>query len=233
VPQAGADGTGIELRVEMRMPGGNLLALPIAMELLRRVDLGQFSLDELIQAPSDTRMSETSRRAIPQAMTIDGLLERMIAGGEEWAAGVLLDLVGRGEINETMSRLTLTATHVARRCSTPPADAAYAGGETSARDMLALLGRVRGWGLPGAARLRVLLAEQQAFGVLRDALPDEAELEHLPAVGLALAHEVGILRGPAGACAYAILIAEPAMPADAQASVCRVVRALWDAWCAC
>jgi Beta-lactamase enzyme family len=102
---------------------------------------------------------------------------------------------------------------------------------TSAGDMLALLSLAQQNMLPGAGWLRETLSAQQRFVELGSGwLPPEARLAHKDGLSSDVAHDVGLLSGPRGTCAYCVLTTEQNDLPAARSAIMRVVRLLWDAW---
>ncbi|MEO7003200.1 MAG: serine hydrolase [Ktedonobacterales bacterium] len=226
--------TAIQLRAEQVFPAASLAKLPIAVEVLRRADLGQFSLRERLDTSGEPRAGgggvldylDPATR-----FTLDDLCALMLIVSDNSAANFLLDLVGMGEVNETISRMTLTQTKLARHFMDWGARATHRDNLTSADDLLALLALIHGGSLPGARRLRELLAAQQSFPELRDDwLPATAALAHKDGSLDDTLHDVGILRGPGGACLYAILTTEQRDLFAARRAIGQIVRLLWDEW---
>jgi beta-lactamase class A len=225
----------VAIRADEVFPAASLAKLCIAVELCRRADLGQFDLDERFDTSDEPRaggggvldyLDPTVR------LTLGDLLFLMLGVSDNTAANFLLDLVGMGEVNETMSRLALAHTRLARRFMDFAARAAHRDNLTSAGDMAALLALVRGSALPGAARLREMLAAQRLGEDIAEWLPPEAQLAHKTGTLEDVFHDAGILTGPGGACVYCVLTAEQPHLPSARAAVGRAVRTLWDAWCA-
>lgn len=213
---SGAPPLDVALRVDEVFPAAGLAALPIAIELMRRVDMGQFDLDERVDAAS---------------LTLGELCSHMLTTSDSAAANNLLDLVGMGEVNETMSRLNLPRTRLARHFLDFAARAAHRDNLTTAAETLTLLELIRGNALPGGRRLRETLAAQQSFGKLdREWLPAGAALAHKDGTLADTAHDAGILSGPNGAGVYVILTTEQPDRSAARAAIGRAVHALWDGW---
>ena len=225
----------IRLRADEVFSAASLAKLPIAVELLRRADLGQFDLSERFETAHEPRVGGGSLLdALDPAtsLTLADLCALMLAASDNTAANFLLDLVGMGEINETITRMNLKQTHIARRFMDFEAQAAHRENTTSAADMLELLSLVRGGALPGAPRLRAMLAAQLVANDLRAWLPPHAQLAHKEGSLDGMAHDAGIVTGPGGSCVYCVLTSEQADLPMARATIGRVLRHLWQAWCA-
>ncbi len=227
--------SAVFLRADEVFPAASLAKLPIAVELLRRTDLGQFTLTERFDTSAEPRVGGGGVLDYldPSVqLSLNDLCFMMLAVSDNTAANFLLSLVGMGEVNETLSRLNLTHTRLARLFMDWTARAAHRENVTTAADMFALMSLLRGNALPGARGIREMLAAQQLAEDVLAWLPASAHLAHKSGALDDIFHDVGILTGPGGACVYAVLTADqPAMP-EARAAVGRSLRTLWDAWCA-
>src|SRR5215469_4491532 len=148
------------IRADAVMPAASLAKLPIAVELLRRVDLGQFDLAERFDTTAEPRVGGGGVLDYldpTNHLTLGDLCYLMLGVSDNTAANFLLDLVGMGEVNETASRLNLAHTKLARRFMDFAARAAHHDNMTCAADMHTLLGLIRSGALPGANRLRDML----------------------------------------------------------------------------
>ena len=230
----------VALHADTAFPAASLAKLCIAVELFRRADLGQFELNERFDTTDEPRVGGGGILDYldpATLLTLNELSFLMLAVSDNTAANFLLDLVGMGEVNETMSRLNLTKTKLARHFMDFAARASYRDNVTSADDMASLLMLAYGNALPGARRLRELLARQQVADDLRAWLPETAQLGHKTGAlddtgaGDGVFHDVGILSGPSGSCVFAVLTAEQHDLPAARNAVGLILRTLWDSWC--
>lgn len=243
VPPRGAHGAvvsardeaaSVALRPDDVFPAASLAKIPIALELLRRADLGQFDLAERFNTSGEPRVGGGGVLDYldpATLLTLNDLCLLMIGVSDNTAANFLLDLVGMGEVNETLSRLNLTHTRLARRFMDFAARAAHRENVTTAADMASLLSLLRGNALPGAARLRDLLAAQQLDEDLKALLPEAARLAHKTGSLDGIFHDAGILTGPTGGCVFCVLTADQADVPAARTAIAGILRALWDGWC--
>jgi beta-lactamase class A len=231
----------ILLYPDMVFPAASLAKLCIAVELFRRVDLGQFDLSERLDTADEPRvggggvldyLDPTTR------LTLHELCFLMIAASDNTAANFLLDLVGMGEVNETMRRLNLASTRLERHFMDFSVRARGHDNVTSAKDIAGLLAMAHTDSFPGAGGFRKLLQGQQLADDLRAWLPVSAELGHKTGAlddngaGASTFHDAGLLRGPGGSCVFCLLTdAQPDLLA-ARSAVGRVLRVLWESWCA-
>lgn len=231
----------VRLRADDVFPAASLAKIPIAVEVMRRVDLGQFALDERFDTSGEPRVGgggvldylDPSTR-----LTLLDLCFLMLGVSDNTASNVLLDLVGMGEVNETLSRLNLAKTRLARRFMDFEARRAGRDNVTSASDMVTLLGLIRGGGLPGSRELRRFLEAQQVADEIKTWLPPETPialktgaLDPTDTEG-AVYSAAGFASGPGGACVFCVLTADQGDVPAARYAVGRAVRTLWDTWCA-
>lgn len=225
----------ILLRASDPFPAASLAKLPLAVEVLRRVDLGalhwaeRFDLGAAPRAGGGSVLDTLDPTWRPSLADLCAL---MLSVSDNTAANMLLDLVGMGEVNETATRLGLTATRLQRRFMDAAARAAGRDNLTTAGDMLTLLALLRGDAVPGAARLRGLLQHDPLTEATTSDLPSTAELAHKGGALDDTIHAAGLLAGPGGACAYCVLTTQQRDLPLATLVCARVLRLLWDAWCA-
>ncbi|GAC1453884.1 MAG: hypothetical protein PVSMB4_14560 [Ktedonobacterales bacterium] len=234
LPQPPAD-RAVSLRAGEVFPAASLAKLPIAVELLRRVDLGAFDLGERFDVSATPRVGGGSVLDYLDPgwqPTLADLCSLMLAVSDNTASNFVLDLVGMGEVNETMTRLGFTHIHLARRFMDMAARAAGRDNVVTAADMLGLLTLVQGGALPHAARLRAMLMNDVLFAAITFALPAEAQIAHKSGTLDDTIHDAGFLTGPGGTCVYCVLTTEQRDRLAATVAVGRVLRALWDVWCA-
>lgn len=233
-PDSAAETTQINIRADEVFPAASLAKLPIAIELMRRADMGQFDLSERFDTSEAPRVGgagvldalDPSTR-----LTLGEICALMLVVSDNTAANVILDLVGMGEVNETLARLNLTRTKLARAFMDQAARASGRDNVTSAADMLTLLSLIRGNALPGGRKLRETLAAQQSFSELAEGwLPPSATLAHKDGTLEGVVHDAGIVSGPGGVAMYCILTAEQDDIPAARATIGRLVRLFWDAW---
>ena len=233
LPQAEVD-TQVMLNADEIFPAAGLAKLPIAVEFLRRVDLGQFDLAERWDTSAEPRAGGFGVLDLlnpATRLTLGELCALMLIVSDNTAGNVLLALVGIGEVNESLSRMKLAHTKLARRFMDFEARAARRDNVTCADDMLELLSLAQQNMLPGARWLRETLNAQQRFAELGVGwLPPEARLAHKDGVLSDVAHDAGLLSGPRGTCAYCVLTVEQNDLPAARSAIWRVIRLLWNVW---
>ncbi|MGZ3639879.1 MAG: serine hydrolase [Ktedonobacterales bacterium] len=225
----------IAVRGDEIFPAASLAKLGIAVELMRRVDLRQYDLSEQFNTADEPRVGGGGVLDYLDStthLTLNDLCFLMLGVSDNSASNFLLELLGMGEINETMARLKLEKTRLARRFMDWAAREAHRENVTSAEEMVTLLALLRGNALPGASVLRGMLAAQQRADDIQTWLPTEAQLSHKTGELEGIFHDAGMLAGPGGACVFCILTAEQRHLPTTRFVVGEVIRMLWDGWCA-
>jgi beta-lactamase class A len=230
----------IALRMDERFPAASLIKLGVAVELFRRVDLGQFRLDERFDTSGEPRVGGGGALDYlhrETRLTLQDLCFLMLDLSDNTASNFLIELVGLGEINETLARMGLKRTKLARCLMDFEARAAGRDNVTCAGDMVELLALLHRRALPGTPLLRELLLAQQMADDLRAWLPPEAPFACKTGSLDGTGHEdavfsvAGLLYPPGGgAVALCILTAEQRDPAEARIAVGRALRAVWETW---
>jgi beta-lactamase class A len=95
-------GRGASLHGGQALPMASVFKLPVAIELLRRVDRGALSLDQKVAlGPGDMRFNSVIAERAPAngiTLSIGELLEAMVIAGDNTAADRLLTLAGGPEV---------------------------------------------------------------------------------------------------------------------------------------
>jgi beta-lactamase class A len=215
-------------------PAAGLAKLPVAIEFLRRADLGQFDLAERLDMSDTPHVGGSGVLPLLDPATqlsLGELCTHMLNLSDDTAANVLLDLVGMGEVNESLSRMGLTHTKLARRFMDIEACDGRRDNWTSASDMLILLSLIHQNMAPGARWLRETLSHQQrSFELSEGWAPAALRLAHMDGLLANAAHVAGLLSDPHRTCAYCVLTAEQKDLPAARYAIGRVVRLLCDAW---
>jgi beta-lactamase class A len=226
--------SGLSIHADEVFPAASLAKIPIAIELMRRVDMGQFDLGERFDTADEPRVGGAGVLDLldpATRLTLGDLCVLMLTVSDNTASNFILGLIGMGEVKETINRLKLAHTKLARRFMDTEARATGRENLTSAGDMLTLMSLIRGNALPGGRRLREMLLAQQSFGELTEGwLPATAQLAHKDGVLEGVVHDSGILSGPDGVAMYCVLTAEQSDPLAARAAIGATLRLLWDEW---
>ncbi|WP_446215219.1 serine hydrolase [Micromonospora sp. IBHARD004] len=198
-----------------RPNAASVIKLWILVELLRRVDCGQLSLDRGVRVTRDDVVGGTGKlkfEAIPQVVTGHRLAEYMIEYSDNIAANVLIDqLGGFAPVNALIDSMNQRETVLAHNFFDGAADR---GGEnlTSPDDVISLLGAV--WDariLTESSRDLMIdfLRKQTLNTKIPAALPPGTPLAHKTGDLTDASHDVGYCLTPGAETAVAFLTAGP------------------------
>ena len=186
-----ADANGldaIDINGDANLPAASVIKVPVMVEVMRQVALRKFTLDrEVTLYPQDRDCGYGALCDSDAGMrySVRNLTRIMIADSDNTATNMLIRLVGRENINETMAGLGLTQTWVGT--SIHVGTNRIRSLRTSANDMLRLLAMIAGRRLVNAQASDTMLnflAAQRHNGYLPKLLPK----------GTIVAHKTGTLR---------------------------------------
>lgn len=180
-------GASFAINGDENLPAASTIKVPVMVEVLRQINIGKFSFQRtvsLTDADRDCGYGSLCTAHWGSQYTVLQLVWTMITASDNTATNMLIRLVGRQHINQTMSGLGLDQTWLG--------DAIRSDGDirvlrTSANDMMQLLGMIAGHRLINA----------QACDEMLQILSGQRHNQLLPAwlpKGLTIAHKTGTLR---------------------------------------
>ncbi|MGK5738546.1 serine hydrolase [Micromonospora sp. URMC 103] len=216
-----------------RPKAASVIKLWILVELLRRVDCGQASLDDgVLVTPADVvdGTGELQHETFPQVVTLHRLAEYMVEFSDNTAANVLIDYLGGfAPVNALIDSMNQRETILARKML--DTEAAMRGEEnyTSPDDVVALLGAV--WDAqilsPDSRDLMIgFMAEQTLNTKIPAALPPGVPVAHKTGDLPDASHDVGYYLIPGSQVAVAFLTSGPMAGGDE--TVRRLARTVFD-----
>ncbi|MEU4676305.1 serine hydrolase [Micromonospora sp. NPDC023737] len=216
-----------------RPKAASVIKLWILVELLRRVDCGQVSLDDgVLVTPAQVvdGTGELQHETFPQVVTLHRLAEYMIKYSDNTAANVLIDYFGGfAPVNDLIDSMNQRETILARKML--DTEAAMRGEEnyTSPDDVVALLGAV--WDAqiltPASRDLMIaFMAEQTLNTKIPAALPPGVPVAHKTGDLPDASHDVGYYLIPGSQVAVAFLTSGPMAGGDE--TVRRLARTVYD-----
>jgi beta-lactamase class A len=224
--QVAVDGT-------FRPKAASVIKLWILVELLRRVDCGQVSLDEgVLVTPADVvgGTGELQFETFPQVVRLHRLAEYTIVYSDNTAANVLINyLRGFGPVNALADSMNQWRTILARKFL--DTEAAMRGEEnfTSPDDVVSLLGAV--WDAriltPASRDLLIGFMRRQTLNTkIPAALPPGVPVAHKTGDLPDASHDVGYYLIPGSEVAVAFLTSGPIATGDEV--VRRLARTVYD-----
>jgi beta-lactamase class A len=220
--EAQASGARYEHQADAVFRSASVYKLPLAVDVLRRLDRHELSLDDQLTIEAEDATEPEPRGGVypGDTITVEQALEAMTGVSSNAAAHALMRLVGRAQVDQSWALLGWHATLVPE---IEPSDTTDAGpaAVTSAADMADLLDRLlRGQLLSVTSSLRLLqlLSAPDQLDPLGPALPDGTE--HVGKTGnLDDASTVaGVVYTPSGPL-IVVVLDEGVEPASARALI--------------
>lgn len=159
------------------MPAASTIKIPVMVEVFRQMAEGNFDLNrrvELLSQDRDWGSGDIANSPVGSTFPVSTLLTQMITVSDNTAANMLIRLVGRRNINETMGRLGLNETRLADYIRTDEWSVRSTLRTTPA-DMVRLLARMAKDKLinPWSSNMMISILEHQEINtLLPEPLPD-------------------------------------------------------------
>jgi beta-lactamase class A len=176
--------TGLSTSVNgnAQMPAASTIKIPVMVEVFRQLSIGNFDLNRkvtLTEGDRDWGWGDLADAAHGSRYTVSRLLTLMIDDSDNTATNMLIRLVGRTHVNETMEELGLTQTrlHDYIRSDGPIRYAL----RSSPNDMLHLLDAMARHTLVdewSSREMIDILSDQTHNGLLPEPLPAGTEIAH-------------------------------------------------------
>ena len=136
------NGYTMSINGNVNLPAASTIKVPVMVEVMRQIALGKFGFYRTVSlrdADRDCGYGSLCDAAWDSKYTVWELLWRMITVSDNTAANMLIRLVGRQNVNQTMQGLGLTQTWLG--------DSIHSDGDvrtlrTSANDMMRLMGMI-------------------------------------------------------------------------------------------
>lgn len=193
-------GERIEIRADESFPAASTIKLPILYEVWRQAGEGRFGLsDPVLLKPDDVVPGSGVLRDLTPGLSLSvrDMASLMIVVSDNTATNLLIDLVGRERINQSMADLGLTDTHLHNKLFKAP-EGAPANSSTPADlgRLLLLIAREEVLTPEACAEMMGILGRQHFTDAITRRLPDfdgfvEAGKEPLATV----ASKSGSIRG--------------------------------------
>lgn len=175
-------GLSSSVNANSSMPAASTIKIPVMVEVFRRLALGQFDLNRSIGLLGSDRDSGSGSLCYARAgsrYTVGRLLTLMITVSDNTATNMLIRLVGRSSINQTMQNLGLTRTKLTDFIrSDGPIRYAL---RSSPQDMIRLLEAMADHRLIddwSSGEMIAILSGQQHNGLIPQPLPVGTEIAH-------------------------------------------------------
>jgi len=227
------DGSNLSINGNANLPAASVIKIPVMVEVFRQVTIGRFTLNRTVGVfDSDRDCGFGSLCAVPWGarFSVRELLWRMITRSDNTAANMLVRLVGRQNVNQTMQDLGLSQTRLA--------DAIHSDGDirvlrTSANDMMQLLTAIAAHQVVSdraSEQMLGMLAGQRHNTLLPEPLPRGVVIAHKTGTLHDTLNDVGIVELPGSPYVICVLTTHFADLDDAQSFIRDVSRLTFDAF---
>ncbi len=199
------------------MPAASTIKIPVMVEVFRQLQSGKFDLDRhvtLLARDKDYGSGELCDAPVGTTYAIIDLLEKMIDISDNTATNMLIRLVGRRNINLSMSQLGLTRTRLTQDIRTNDWSVRSAL-RTSPHDLVRLLQLmarrqlVNEW---SSNEMISILEEDQINTLLPEPLPEDLEIAHKTGSFFDTLNDAGIVY--AENAPYVIAVMTTALPSQ-------------------
>lgn len=216
-------------------PAASTIKLPILVALHQEAAAGHLDLAAEHQVPATARVGGSGVLAELSPglrLSLADLAYLTIAVSDNTASNALLDLLGMARVRRTMAELGMTKSELGRRFLGRLPEPGEGDNVTTAADLVALLAAVAEGGAADAescAAIRRTLELQQHREMLARRLPTGLRFGGKSGWLPGLAHDAGLIEGPRGTLAVAVMTSGFADPYDAHEAVWGISEALIEA----
>lgn len=189
-------GSGIGINADANLPAASVIKIPVMVEVFRQAAIGKFSMSRTVSlrdADRDDGYGDLSDAHWGSQYTVWELLWAMITESDNTAANMLIRLVGRRSVNETMSGLGLDQTWLGDYIRS---DGDVRALRTSANDMTRLLWMITAHQVVNAQACDLMLQileAQQHNSLLPQPLPRDVRIAHKTGTLHDTLNDVGIV----------------------------------------
>ncbi len=213
------------------LPAASTIKLAVLLAVARAIDTGRLTQTDLVPLTAGAKVPGSGvltalHDGLP--LTVGDLAYLMVAISDNTASNLLLDAVGTDAVAAVAADLGLGATALRRRFLGRAPGPGDPENVTSAADLAALLAAVaedRAASPDGCAWVRDLLGRQQHRDRLARDLPPGVDFAGKSGSLPGLAHDAGLLTGPRGTVAVAVLTRGLPDPYAADAAIGAIGRA--------
>lgn len=225
-------GHEVALNADQRMTAASLFKIPVMVEVFRQHRQGRISWSQtLVVGPQHWVPGTGILQAYPgRRVSVQELVQLMMSASDNVASVMLMDLVGRENINDTARALglreTLVHTYTARDPLGPDED-----NTTSARDLGLLLRRMAAGELidrAASAEMIELMLQERVYDWMLRELPAEVRVAHKTGALPNVRNDAGIMFTPGGEIVLVVLTNDLRDQELGEETISRVARLVFD-----
>jgi len=191
-------GRGVSINAEEVFYAASVFKLFVMYELFNQQSQGLVRwADQLVVTPYyDSFGLNVRGTALCETVTVARALVAMMAASDNAAAVLLQDLVGAGNVNESLKALGLAASEITEALPLTAADVAL---------LLEAIGRGQAVSASASAEMIGLMKREELDNGLGADLPEGVELAHKTGNWFNATHDAGIVFAPGGAYVIVVL----------------------------
>ena len=229
-------GLALDLRADERVPSASVIKVAILVELLARVDEGEFSLEENALLRDEDKVPGSGVLSMLHEgleVTLEDLAHLMITVSDNTASNILIDRLGTEPINRRLRGLGLRKTELGRKFYDFDArDRGLDNWITAAEmaDLLVAIERRQAVSPNGCEKILAIMRKQQFTDRIPKLLPPDTPVANKTGSITGVCHDVGIMYSPAGALALAVLTTGIEQQSVAEGGIRHIARLVYDYW---
>ena len=221
-----------EYDADRQVSSASTIKTMIMAEIMRRVEAGELSLDQMIEVPESAKLQDSLIGVLAQKeYSLLDLMTLMIIVSDNTATNVLIDLTGFDKVNALAEAWDLPSTRLQRKMLDFEAAKAGRQNYTSAADQLKLFVEIANGTLlsPESCAVMKEVLGKQKYGSFRRYLPEEIFVAHKHGDLDKLEHDVGIFELPDGKrYVLGVFLSEYKSNLAAQEVIAQISKTVYD-----
>ena len=229
-------GIALDLRADGRLPSASVIKVAILVELMARVDEGEFSLEERALLRDEDKVPGSGVLSMLHEgleVTLEDLAHLMITVSDNTASNVLIDRLGTEAVNERLRGLGLRKTELGRKFYDFEARDRGLDNWITARemaDLLVLIERRQAVSPAGCEKILAIMRKQQFTDRIPKLLPPDTPVANKTGSITGVCHDVGIIYSPAGPLVLVVLTRGIGQQATAEGGIRHIARVVYEYW---
>lgn len=221
---------------EVRLPSASVIKIVILLELLARVEEGDFRLEDRLSLDDAQKVPGSGVLTMLRAgleLTLDDLAHLMMNVSDNTASNMLIGLLGCDRINQRLARWGVKHTRLERKFYDFDAreqglDNWVTAGELA--ELLVGIERRRLLGSEACEKALAILRKQQFGGRIPALLPPETPIANKTGSITGICHDAGIIYSPAGPLILVVLTQDIPHWTVAESAIRHVARVVYEQW---
>jgi len=229
-------GRALDLRADERFPSASVIKVPLLVELLARVEEGDFTLEQRVTLRDADKVPGSGVLSMLHEgleLTLEDLAHLAITVSDNTASNMLIDLLSPERVNARLASLGMETTRLERKFYDFEAREKGRDNWASARELADLLLRIEGRQVVSPSACEKILAvmrKQQFTGRIARLLPPETPVASKSGSISTACHDIGVIYAPAGPLALAVLTRDVGDESVAEGGIRHIARLVYHHW---